>query len=61
MTQGEGPVPQLPKVLVFPAKQLLGLRHLTLESGDALRGLTEQPQDLPSRHVNRTTPLSMLI
>lgn len=46
MAQCEGAVPQLPEVLVLPPKQFLGLGHLPLEPGDALRRLAEQPQDL---------------
>lgn len=46
MAQCEGAVPQLPEVLVLPSKQFLGLGHLPLEPGDALRRLAEQPQDL---------------
>lgn len=46
MAQCEGAVPQLAEVLILPAKQLLRLLHLPLESGNALCRLAEQPQDL---------------
>lgn len=46
MAQREGPVPQLPQVLILPPKERFGLCHLPLEPCDALRGLAEQSQDL---------------
>ena len=52
MVQCEGAVPQLAEVLILPAKQLLGLAHLPLESGNALGRLTEQPQDLSPQRMN---------
>mgnify|MGYP007043957974 CR=1 FL=1 len=35
------PVPQLAEVIIIPAKQLLGLRHLSLESSNAICRLAE--------------------
>jgi hypothetical protein len=51
MAQREGPVPQLPQVLILSPKERFGLSHLPLEPSDALRGLAEQPQDLGSHHT----------
>ena len=52
MAQCEGPIPQLAEVLILPAKQLLGLLHLPLESGNAVCRLAEQPQDLSPRRMD---------
>lgn len=50
MAKCKGPIPQLAEVLILPAKQFLGLRHLSLESRNAIRRLAEQPQNLSTQH-----------